>query len=238
MSLQNSNNIYSPKCTKPNILLDNLQPDENIIHINKYRFMDFYYEELDKLNNLDYSNNQIKEESSIPSKFPLIKKEDNNNNNNNLFKKERKVENNKYAKNILKDNFLYILLQPSPVDTKFRLSRLTNIDNGWAQWTDNLSQLYQVVQIYASTTDNEINKNKLHNINVITLDKNSSSASDYLVQAFSHLVLKEKPPRWLVFANDHTFIVPPNLVCFLKSLDSELPIYTGFYIIKYIIYIY
>jgi len=185
--------------------------------------------ESDKLNNLDYSN-QIKEDnekSSIPSKFPLIKKEDNNNNNN-LFKKERKVENNKYAKNILKDSFLYILLQPSPVDIKFRLSRLTNIDNGWAQWTDNLSQLYQVVQIYASTTDNEINKNKLHNINVITLDKNSSSASDYLVQAFSHLVLKEKPPRWLVFANDHTFIVPPNLVCFLKSLDSELPIYTGF----------
>ena len=27
-----------------------MQLDENVIHINKYRFPDFYYEELDKLN--------------------------------------------------------------------------------------------------------------------------------------------------------------------------------------------
>lgn len=181
--------------------------------------------ELDKLNNQSIQSIE-KNEKSSPSKSPLIKEEEKN--NNNVIKKARKVENNKYIKKVLKENFLYILLQPSPVDTKFRLSRLNAIDNGWAQWTDNLSQLHQVVQIYASTTDNEISTSKLHNINIVSLDKNSSSASDYLVQAFSHLVLRENPPRWLVFANDHTFIVPPNLVCFLKSLDSDLPIYTGF----------
>jgi len=54
MSLPNNNNIYNTKCSKPNILLDNIQPDEKIIHINKYRFMDFYYEELDKLNTKYY----------------------------------------------------------------------------------------------------------------------------------------------------------------------------------------
>ena len=32
---------------------------------------------------------------------------------------------------------------------------------------------------------------------------------------------------WLVFGNDHSFIIPSNLACFLRSLDHEDFIYTG-----------
>lgn len=145
-----------------------------------------------------------------------------------IFKNPRKVEKNTKVRKLLNEDFLYILLQPSPVDIKFRLTRLKAIDDGWSKWTDNLSELNQVVKVFASTVD-QVNANTFRNIKAISLDSSGSpSASDYLVQAFSYLVLQVNIPLWLAFANDHTFMVPPNLVCFLRTLDSNLPIYTGF----------
>jgi len=143
-----------------------------------------------------------------------------------------------------------ILLQQSPVDQSSQLLRLLNIDESWARWTDGL-QIYAALpsdggDLYKEATE------KLRVLRPLALWKaeqnvhgaplhpaSSSSASPMrnMIQMLCTLLFTHAPSttasatdldlKWLLIANDHTFIIPPNLQCFASRLDSALPLYSG-----------
>ena len=133
---------------------------------------------------------------------------------------------------------IVILLQQSPVNGKNQLQRLQVIDDGWAKWTMlSLSQ----VSVYAAIdndNDNDAQKNRnilFKNIRIIRHQRHTSDRKitenddrplENMIHSFATLALFH-PLEWLVFANDHTFMIPPNLQCFLSKWDAHVPIYSG-----------
>lgn len=137
---------------------------------------------------------------------------------------------------------IVILLQQSPVDGRNQIARLAAIDNGWAMW----SKASADITIYASIRELQSNHSpQFQNIHVIDIKDGidnetietqnfGSSRNDLplenMIHSFSYLALCNPTAhtmRWLIFANDHTFIIPPNLRCFLNSWDAEVPVYSG-----------
>ena len=121
-----------------------------------------------------------------------------------------------------------ILLQRSPVNGMKQLVRLHTIDNGWSRWTHDMNLN---INIYA-TVPNSTDSTTFKIIKTLSLIENlQSQANDgplkYLIQSLISILILENDLKWLVIANDHTFIIPSNLNCFLSTLDSELLIYTG-----------
>jgi hypothetical protein len=125
------------------------------------------------------------------------------------------------------NNFVAILLQPSPVATKQQLDRLNAIDIGWSNW----QQLnYDTYTLYASVPDSkQLSDVHFNNIKIITLDNNQNQLSAFknFIDAFFYISISKSSYKWIVFGNDHTFFIPPNLICFLSNLDEETAIYTG-----------
>jgi len=137
------------------------------------------------------------------------------------FKKQLKLHNN--AKQ--RDNYVAILLQPSPVDTKRQLTRLETIDKGWSTWT---KQSDKTIQVYASSwlTNNE--SSTFNNIDIVRLST-TLSPIDNMLEFFVSLLLSPSIPqyKWYVYGNDHTLFVPSNLICYLDQLDHNSISYCG-----------
>jgi len=132
---------------------------------------------------------------------------------------------------------LLILLQPSPVDQSNQVSRLSTIDElSWGQWIARSEKLAGLIAVYAGLPlkSGEPVAN-YQNIGVIPLtpvevvtEIPTQAAYSYMIHQFvSVLRLSTRPFKWFFFANDHTFLVPENLMCFLEGRDSELPVYAG-----------
>jgi hypothetical protein len=113
-----------------------------------------------------------------------------------------------------------ILLQISPVDPNNRIRRLISIDQGWAHWLQsNLSP----IDVYAPFLPSP---HHLHNIRLFPIK--GANPFSKMFEAFFWIV--NNPSQrydWLMFGNDHTFVIPQNLRCHLKALDSSSLIYTG-----------
>lgn len=142
-----------------------------------------------------------------------------NSNNENIF--------NNNLLNDYSNNFLAILLQPSPVATIEQLSRLNAIDVGWSNWQQ---FKYQKYTIYASITESkQLSNVNFNNIKIIPLDinQNQISALKNLIDSFFFISISKSSYKWIVFGNDHSFFIPPNLMCFLSNLDEEEAIYSG-----------
>lgn len=61
-------------------------------------------------------------------------------------------------------------------------------------------------------------------------EKRGTSTDDAyknLIESFVSISILESNLKWLIFANDHTFMIPTNLDLFLKNLDSNYPVYSG-----------
>ena len=123
------------------------------------------------------------------------------------------------------DDYLAILLQPSPVDTKQQPARLEIIDKGWSTWT---KQSNKSIQVFASSwlTNNKVGK--YSNINIVPLST-SSSAIDNMIEFFVFLLFSPTIShyKWYVYGNDHTFFVPLNLMCYLDQFESASLFYSG-----------
>lgn len=128
-----------------------------------------------------------------------------------------------------------ILLQPSPVQSQNQVIRLKAIDNGWSSWvSDSTSSLFNKVHVIAAISrifNNLKNISKFKNIKTILINPNQSSMSPYInmIEVFTILSTSKYNYKWLVFGNDHTFMIPQNLACHLSlsSLDHDLPVYSG-----------
>ncbi len=123
------------------------------------------------------------------------------------------------------DNYLAILLQPSPVDTKQQPARLEVIDNGWSTWT---KQSNKTIQVFASSWLTNNKMGKYNNINIVSLST-ISSAIDNMLEFFVFLLFSPTIPhyKWYVYGNDHTFFVPLNLMCYLDRFDYASLFYSG-----------
>jgi len=134
---------------------------------------------------------------------------------------------------------LLVLLQPSPVDGGNQIMRLLTIDtHSWGQWIVDSSR----VALFAGLPPGRTGTSFQH-IHSLPLSppppveegeedksKPTQAAYAYMLEQFAAvLVSTPRPFTWFTFANDHTFLVPDNLVCFLQRRggDSDLPVYAG-----------
>lgn len=155
----------------------------------------------------------------------------------------KKLSSSPHVNDFEKPLEIVILLQPSPVDTSNQIARLSNIDSkSWGQWVEKPSRLSNLVTIYAGIPIDSSKQLRnpilqFKNIKAISLssvipesDKGKPGAGGYLfmVEQFLRLLLiSQRPFRWFMFANDHTFIVPDNLYCLVNGKDFEMPLYGG-----------
>lgn len=129
---------------------------------------------------------------------------------------------------------LVILLQPSPVDAGNQVKRLSFIDaQSWGLWL----KLSSEVQVYAGLLPAAmVGLLGFDLIKIIPLppppaELGPKRAGEAAYPQMAHMLLQvllQSPSlRWLLFANDHTFLVPPNLACFLGTLQPDVPVYSG-----------
>ena len=144
--------------------------------------------------------------------------------------------------------FVTVLLQQSPVLKIEQISRLTAIDNSWAKWSEIRFQDKIHVQLFAAIPFDCINCSMaLSNpsragfsaLEILKISAPISNISAYLGTAVSNpfynlvqsllslMKIQNDQRRWLFLANDHSFVVLPNLVKFLVHYDADLLIYTG-----------
>ena len=117
-----------------------------------------------------------------------------------------------------KSNIISIILQPSPVATHEQLNRLKNIDISWAKTLEKIN-------LYASMYNNS--ELSFVNIQSINLYSDLTIPFSTLVNSLFEVIVKSPSVEWIVYGNDHSFFIPQNLYCFLSTLDSSLPMYTG-----------
>ena len=119
---------------------------------------------------------------------------------------------------------IQILLQQSPVDMSLQADRLRAIDIGWGAW-NHVNALHKT-HIFAAVDESLIKMQKeLRNVQLLHVQTIGPMAR--LVDAIIELSTSTVPLDWLVYANDHTFIITPNLGCFLAGYDHTDIIYTG-----------
>lgn len=124
-----------------------------------------------------------------------------------------------------------ILLQQSPVDRNQQLERLKAIDRGWA------TSACRGQHVYAAMPSALAREARLRSVEVLSLpgEQQETAALRNAVTSFKALLLprglqeeeEEEEYEWMVMANDHTFMLAPNLRRFLLSLDSQSMVYTG-----------
>lgn len=136
-----------------------------------------------------------------------------------------------------------VLLQQSQVQTAKQIERLRNIDQGWARWASSRQLCSRDVHIVAAMQEKDISTNQFESIGIHTMFPvvwispfNSShktiTSSPYhqLVRSLFAILSSSGqllPLKWLVLANDHTFMIPQNLAQRLSTLDTEQLVYTG-----------
>jgi hypothetical protein len=135
-----------------------------------------------------------------------------------------------------KGHSIALVLQPSPVQTYEQVKRLQSIDKGWAQWIYS-DDIRSKVNVIAGIPDMRSNNSQIKHLfsfshlEVLHLNPLQHKMSPYvnMIEFFFFLAVSadSRGYRWLVYGNDHSFFIPHNLLCFLQTLDSELPIYGG-----------
>jgi hypothetical protein len=120
---------------------------------------------------------------------------------------------------------LAILIQQSPVDPRSQIARLTVIDNSFASW----SVMYKEVSIFAAVDAADIGTQGLQNLRVISIKDYSKGTAMYRLVYALYTMLKDKGSfgGFIIICNDHSFIVVPNLVEYLKEFDPNNLFYTG-----------
>ena len=120
-----------------------------------------------------------------------------------------------------------ILLQQSPVAMNAQISRLETIDNiSWGRWVDIESS---VVNIFASIpilgNDSSLpgNFHKIKPIVMIYPRQMVVHPFHHLVRGLLSLLTCRPHMKWLILANDHTFIIPQNLNWLYAPLNVRLP---------------
>lgn len=118
-----------------------------------------------------------------------------------------------------------ILLQISPVDQPHRIHRLVAIDKGWALWQYSNFVNSPTIHLYAPSP--HMGHHDFHNIRMIQVT--GTDPFQRLVEGLFSLILPHTSVKydWFLVGNDHTFLIPSNLVCFLNKLDKSDLIYTG-----------
>ena len=169
-------------------------------------------------------------------------------------KNDTKTKNLLFAdKQVVNDDTLLVtvLLQQSPVLKVEQISRLTAIDNSWATWSQIKirSTIDKIrVQLFAAVPFDCLNCSLAFSnpsragfsaIEILKISAPISNISAYLgtsvsnpfynlVQSLLSLMkVQNEQRRWLFLANDHSFVILPNLVKFLLHYDSDLLIYSG-----------
>ena len=124
-----------------------------------------------------------------------------------------------------------ILIQQSPVDKPNQISRLKYIDSTWAQWTeatDNHMQVFAAIPL-----DSVMAMAGAQFTNILPVIITNSFSSDTPMYRFMRFLVSTILSRtnmvykWIVMCNDHTFMVPQNLECFLGKYNPDELIYTG-----------
>jgi hypothetical protein len=124
-----------------------------------------------------------------------------------------------------------LLLQQSPVATFDQIIRLKGIENSWANWVTDYSGKSSSIRLYAAfpnTSSSIFTTFKI--IKPIYLSNNQTKLSPFLnlIQALVTLITNDEINfHWIVYGNDHTFFIPGNLLCFLRSYDHDIPIISG-----------
>lgn len=140
----------------------------------------------------------------------------------------------------------YILLQQSPVQTNSQLERLVNIEETWAIWLKSITSCIEETKIIAALPHENFlsDKENLKSIGYLKMLPTESNgievtAFHQLVQSFWRILNNPSHPsdetgkmlngevQWMVFGNDHTYFLLPNLSQFLHSLSADSLIYTG-----------
>ena len=138
-----------------------------------------------------------------------------------------------------------ILLQQSPVLKSQQVSRLTAIDISWATWTKTCDN-FKKVELFAAIPFDCLNCSDLlqptksfEAINKLKVPSVRFNVSPYLTTSISNplynlvqsvlqiVKMQSAYDKWLVLANDQTFVIVPNLIQFLAHYDAEELVYTG-----------
>jgi hypothetical protein len=132
-------------------------------------------------------------------------------------------------------NSIAILLQQSQVQTGMQVKRLRGIDASWATWATAARSSEQIL-IYAAVPHlvGENTAPSMSNIRTFYMLPQTPSTvggSPYrqMINSLYQVVsdATKTATRWILMANDHTFLIPPNLMKFLNTLDSEVTVYSG-----------
>lgn len=124
------------------------------------------------------------------------------------------------------NKYLAILIQQSPVDPKNQISRLAVIDDSFARW----SVAYKEVSIFAAVDSADIvGSQVLQNMHVIPIENYSKGSAMYRLVHALYTILKDNNSfgGFTIICNDHSFIVVPNLLEYLKGFDPNELFYTG-----------
>jgi hypothetical protein len=130
--------------------------------------------------------------------------------------------------------------------------RLNAIDIGWARWSITLHMsIYAAIPLGSNEPSFniikplrlgalliQISSNKVFKEEGLPVPKiiqnnlqkkgiHTDDAYENLIESFISLSILESNLKWLIFANDHTFMIPNNLDLFLSNLDSNYPVYSG-----------
>lgn len=136
-----------------------------------------------------------------------------------------------------------ILLQQSQVQTEKQLERLRSIDTGWARWK-NATNACNDIRIVAALPNDVPPKDDFKLIGSLPMlpaawakigSNKTSVSSPYhhlvcsLLALLSSSQSSQRYPslKWIVLANDHTFLIPQNLAKHLNAMDSDGLLYTG-----------
>ena len=135
-----------------------------------------------------------------------------------------------------------ILLQPSPVDSANQVARLASIEEySWGRWLGESMELYAGIPEGTFLSRPQFLRIKPVALSPLTPEIRAANdkgggttqaAFCYMVEQFLAVLVETKRPfNWFMFANDHSFIVPSNLKCFLDevsaSFSADLPLYSG-----------
>jgi hypothetical protein len=122
-----------------------------------------------------------------------------------------------------------ILLQLSPVDQKNQLTRLQTIEATWTNWIDLDADNFHLFAAVPKALDvsgvKALRKFKVIDIDAIQLP---GTAYANMMNALVNIYVENGSlADWLVMANDHTFLVPPNLYGYLCGENAQRAVYGG-----------
>jgi hypothetical protein len=127
-----------------------------------------------------------------------------------------------------------ILLQQSVVQSTHQLVRLQAIDHGWARWAAELTTAASNFNMQIVAPVDKVNESDFSIINAFDISAHKESVVytpyDRLLRSLLWILCStagETGTKWIVMANDHTFLIPLNLQRFLLKLNSDELIYTG-----------